>query len=161
MARPRTGKIPRNQIKLLTDRHREMARRLVLGERQCDVARAFGISQARMSDIARSPVFMDYMNQLHYRRDLQAMDITRSVKQGASRGLELLLRILTEGTEENGQADLRTKTQVAQDLLDREGSAPRLSRTQASQQTTSLHLTSKDIEELRIAVRNSRNSTAL
>lgn len=112
MARPRTGKIPRNQIKLLTDRHREMARRLVIGERQCDVARAFGISQARMSDIARSPVFIDYMNQLHYRRDVQTMDIARSVKQGASRGLDLLLRILTEGTEENSKADLRTKTQV-------------------------------------------------
>lgn len=160
MARPRTGKIPRNQIKLLTDRHREMARRLVVGERQCDVAHAFGISQARMSDIARSPVFMDYMNQLHYRRDLAAMDIARSVKQGASRGLELLLRILTEGTEENNKADLRTKTQVAQDLLDREGSAPRLSRTQASQQTTNLHLTSEDIEELKRSVRDNQSAKA-
>jgi hypothetical protein len=31
MARPRSGKIPHNAIKHLTVRHKEMARRLVLG----------------------------------------------------------------------------------------------------------------------------------
>ena len=46
MGRPRSGKLPQNPLQHLSERHREMARRLVLGERQCDIARSFGISQA-------------------------------------------------------------------------------------------------------------------
>jgi hypothetical protein len=133
----------------MTERHREMARRLVLGERQCDVARSCGISQQRLSDIARSPVFMEYLESLSQDRDQETLDIMESVKSGAQSGLDLLLRILTHGTDEYRDTDIRTKAQVARDLLDREGSAPRMSRTQSQQQSTTLHLTRKDIEELK------------
>ncbi len=149
MARPRSGKVPRNAIKYLTPRHKEMARHLVLGERQCDVARAFGISQPRMSDISRSPVFIAYMKELEHRREVGTGDMLSRVNKGASEGLKMLLRILTEGTPENQEAKMSTKVRVARDLLDREGSAPRVSRTRTTSQPTGPHLTAKDIEELK------------
>ena len=149
MARPRSGKVPRNAIKNLTSRHKEMARHLVLGERQCDVARAFGISQPRMSDIARSPVFIRYMDDLEYRREVGTGDMLSRVNKGASEGLKMLLRILPPGTPENQEAKMSTKVRVARDLLDREGSVPRVSRTRAANQPTGPHLTAEDIEELK------------
>ena len=153
MARPRSGKVPRNAIKHLTDRHRAMARSLVLGERQCDVAKAFGISQTRLSDIARSPVFIGFMQALSREREVETLDILEEVRKGACKGLDILLRTLEEGTDEYKEASIRTKVQVIRDLLDREGSLPRLTRTQASRQTTNLHLTSEDIEEIKRGVR--------
>lgn len=155
MGRPRIGKLPNKPLRYLSERHREMARRLVLGERQCDVARAMGISQPRLSDIARSPVFIGYMQALSREREVETLDILEEVRKGACKGLDILLRTLEEGTDEYKEASIRTKVQVIRDLLDREGSAPRLSRTQASRQTTNLHLTSEDIEEIKRGVRGS------
>lgn len=149
MGRPRSGKLPQKPLKHMTERHREMARRLVLGERQYDVARSCGISQQRLSDIVRSPVFMAYMEQLSTMREQRTGDILQDVRRGATNGLGLLLRVLTEGTEENRGSSISTRVNVARDLLDREGSAPRVSKRQAANQESSLYLTADDIERLK------------
>ncbi len=149
MARPRSGKVPRNAIKNLTPRHKEMARHLVLGERQCDVARVFGISQPRMSDIARSPVFIRYMDDLEYRREVGTGDVRSQVNMGASQALDYLLRVLSKDTPEGREAKVSTKVRVARDFLDREGSVPRVSRTRVNNQPKGPHLTAEDIEELK------------
>lgn len=149
MGRPRSGRLPQKPLKHMTERHREMARRLVLGERQCDVARSCGISQQRLSDIVRSPVFMGYMQELSAMREQRTGDLLQDVSQGASTGLDLLLRILTEGTEENRAASISTRVNVARDLLDREGSAPRVGKRQSMQRNVGIHLTAEDIEGLK------------
>lgn len=148
MGRPRSGRLPQKPLKHMTERHREMARRLVLGERQCDVARSCGISQQRLSDIVRSPVFMGYMQELSAMREQRTGDILQDVRRGATNGLGLLLRVLTEGTEENRGSSINTRVNVARDLLDREGSAPRVGKRQAVRRDVGLHLTAEDLEEL-------------
>jgi hypothetical protein len=102
-----------------------------------------------MSDIARSPVFIDYMNKLAFRREVGTGDLLRQVNKGATNGLRLLLRILTEGTPENRETGLSIKIKVAQDLLDREDSAPRVSRSQATRKEIGIHFTSEDVEKLK------------
>jgi|DewCreStandDraft_4_1066084.scaffolds.fasta_scaffold51461_3 hypothetical protein len=158
MGRPRSGIIPNKPIVYLTERHREMARRLVLGERQCDVARSMGISAGRMSDISRSPVFMEYMDHLAHMREIGVLDIRGQVERGATAGLDILLRVLSKGTEENQAADVRTKVQVAQDLLDREGSMPRTTTKQGKRLDVGVHLTAEDIESIKAAAGNLRAS---
>lgn len=158
MGRPRSGRLPNKPLVYLTERHREMARQLVAGERQCDVARTFGISQARMSDICRSPVFMEYVDHLAHRREAGAVDIASRVRHGSSAGLELLARILMPGTPEYEGTDLRTKVSVARDLLDREGSAPRTTAKQSTNKEVSLHVTAADIAELK-ALRKARRDS--
>lgn len=74
----------------------------------------------------------------------------------ATRGLNLLLRIMSEGTPENRETNQNTKIKVAQDLLDREGSAPRVSRGQAVRRKVGIHFTSEDIEELKLRAAASR-----
>jgi hypothetical protein len=139
-------KIPTRPLTNLTERHREMARRLVLGERQIDVARTMGITPPRMSDISRSPVFMAYMRELSELRDL---DVKEAVRQGAIDGIRYLLRILEEGTPENMDSDVKDKIRVAHDFLDREGSAPRLRARQSVNRNIGFNLTATDIERIK------------
>ena len=160
MGRPRSGRLPNKPLVYMTERHREMARQLVTGERQCDVARTFGISQARMSDICRSPVFMEYVDYLARMREAGAVDIASSVRHGSSAGIELLTRVLTQGTPEYEGTDLRTKVSVARDLLDREGSAPRTTAKQATKKEVSPHVTAEDIAELK-AMRKARQKALI
>lgn len=103
----------------------------------------------RLSDIVRSPVLMDYMQELSAMREQRTGDILRDVSQGASTGLDLFLRILPEGTEKNRTASTSVRVNVARDLLDREGSAPRVGKRQTTYQESGLHFTSEDIERLK------------
>jgi hypothetical protein len=81
-------------------------------------------------------------------RDESVINIRKDIDRGARSGLDLLLKILTPKTPEAEQADIKTKVKVAQDLLDRQGDAPKISRAQ--QQGRHLHvlLTPDKIEEL-------------
>jgi hypothetical protein len=139
-------KIPTRPLQHLKERHKEMARRLAMGERQIDVARAMGITPPRISDISRSPVFMEYVRELSELRDL---DVKEAVRQGAIDGIRYLLRILEEGTPENMDSDVKDKIRVAHDFLDREGSAPRLRARQSVNQNVGLTLTAEDIERFK------------
>lgn len=149
MGRPRSGIVPRNALRNLTYRHTEMARRLVLGQRQCDVAREFGISQPRMSDIARSPVFIEYMEKLNRDRDRKTGDIRQDVEKGASKGMRFLLRCLTDGTIEHEKTTANAKVKVAQDFLDREGSKPRIRQTQANKPPAGGVVTTELLEQFK------------
>jgi hypothetical protein len=72
------GRIPSNTpsqsiikrgLKFMTPFHKEIARRLVLGERQCAIAREFGINQSRLSIIVNSSIFKAVVEKLDMERD--------------------------------------------------------------------------------------------
>ena len=94
-------------------------------------------------------MFIQYVRKISGQRELETRDVLGQVRGGASKGLTYLLSVLTEGTEENLKASHSLKVKVAQDLLNREGSAPRVSRSQNVRREVGLHLNGRDIEELK------------
>lgn len=114
---PRVRKgIPSQPITYLWERQREIARRLLIGDRQCDIARDLNMTPGRMSVICNSPIFKKYLSSLSVRREEKAIDIGEKIKEGATLGVELLVNSLKD---EKIHTSLKAK--IAMDFLDREG----------------------------------------
>jgi hypothetical protein len=114
---PRVRKgIPSQPITYLWERQREIARRLVVGDRQVDIASDLGMTQSRMSVICNSPIFKKYLSTLTVRREEKAIDISEKIKKGAELGVDVLYDALTDE-----KAHISLKAKIAMDFLDREG----------------------------------------
>jgi len=95
--------------------HREIARRLVLGQRQSDICVDLGISTGRLSIIVNSPLFKLELKRLEDIRDKGVEDVTRSLKNLAPVALEQIERTMYTAKSE------KLRTQCAWDILDRAG----------------------------------------
>lgn len=135
-------KVPQQPIGHLWERHKEIARRLVAGHRQIDIARDYDMTPGRMSIICNSPVFKRYLESLSVRREEKALDINTLIKEGAGVGAQLLVDIVS-GLKEDASIALQAK--AAMDLLDREGHG----KVSTVRQEVTHHLTSARIEELK------------
>ena len=144
------GRTPRG-VQDLLDRQREVARLLATGQMKCkDVAAEVGYTPQRVYDLKNHhETFQAHINDLRDDRDESVRDIRTRIRKGASLGVDILLNILTEGTPEAESTDIKTKVNVAQDLLDREGSAPKVSRQQSTGYQAHVHLTTNDIMEMK------------
>ena len=138
--RKRNG-IPSQPITHLWERQKEIARRLVAGHCQIDIARDFSMTPGRMSIICNSPIFKQYLASLSIRREEKACDISERIKFGATLGANLLVEVL-EGKHE---AHISLKANIAKDLLDREGHG-KVSKIIGE---VTHHLTANRIEELK------------
>lgn len=110
-------------VTYLWERHKEVARLLVAGERPVDIAKRLGYTQAWLSTMMNSPVFKDYVRKLSERKDEGAVDIRKQIEEGAQVGVGELLRILKGEGEYREGVSVTQKIKVAQDFLDREGHA--------------------------------------
>jgi len=88
MARPRTGIIPSNPLTQVTERHREMMRREVCGERPADIARDMGVSPGRLSVIRNSPAYQEELDELSRAADKDATTIAQRIRRMALNVLE-------------------------------------------------------------------------
>lgn len=135
---------PAQPLTFMWERHREIARRLVAGDRQIDIARSMGMTEGRLSIIVNSPLFMLYLQELSAKADDQAADIQGRLSKLAVSSMTVLENAI------HGTGDMKEgvspglKTRIAQDVLDRAGYG-------AVQKTASLTavLTAEDIEKLK------------
>ena len=67
MGYPVTGK-RKYMLKFLSDRHKEICRRLVLGEKHKDIAADLGITRELVSIVKGSDVGQDYLQELERQR---------------------------------------------------------------------------------------------
>lgn len=110
-------------VTYLWERHKEVARLLVAGERPVDICKRLGYTQAWLSTMMNSPVFKDYVSKLSSRKDEGAVDIRKQIEEGAQVGVAELLKILKGEDEYREGVSVTQKIKVAQDFLDREGHA--------------------------------------
>jgi hypothetical protein len=108
-------------VSYLWERHREIARLLVAGERPVDICKRLGYTQSWLSTVMNSPVFKEYLAKLSERKDEQAIDIRKQIEEGAQVGVSALLKILKEEDEYKDRVSVQQKIKIAQDFLDREG----------------------------------------
>lgn len=95
--------------------HREIARRLVLGEMQSDIARALGLSINRMSVIVNSPLFKLEVKRLEQSRDAGVADVQQTLQSISPIALEVVERTMYSSKSET------LRFSAAQDVLDRAG----------------------------------------
>lgn len=121
------GRIPRklagngSPVQHLWEVHKEIARLQVSGMRPVDISKKLGYTQAWLSTIMCSPVYVAYIGKLSGRADDQAIDIKKKINEGAEHGVLELLKVLKGEGEYKGSVSTTLKVKVAQDFLDRNG----------------------------------------
>lgn len=93
--------------------HREIARRLVLGEDQAEISRELHISESRLSIICNSPIMKNEVARLEAMRESGVHDVTVQLQELAPTMLEVVERLAIYGSKES------LRLAAAQDLLDR------------------------------------------
>jgi hypothetical protein len=117
--RPRDGSARRVwQVAQLWDNHKEVARRLALGQKNVTIATAVGMTPMAISNIKNSPVTQEYVANLQGVRNSDAVDILANIREMAPRALKLLDDII-QGKD--AEASPALKANVAKDILDRAG----------------------------------------
>jgi len=114
----RKGAERRWSIKELRDRHREIARQLVLGGTNVDIARVIGCTPQVVSDMRNSPLGRAELDRLHGRREDETVVIARRIEEFAPQALSFLEDIIA-GREPGASVALRAK--VASGHLARAG----------------------------------------
>jgi len=95
--------------------HREIARRLVLGQRQSDICRDLGMTPGRMSIIVNSPLFKIEIKKLERERDEGVGDISRTLQELSPLALEVVERTMYQAESH------RLRFDAAESVLDRAG----------------------------------------
>lgn len=119
MRRP-SGKIPKQPITHLWERHREIARRLVAGERQKDIAQDLGMTQSRISIVANSPEMQQAVGELSAKADEEAVDISARLQALSSDAVNVLEHVIKKNTSPFNES---LQVKVAEAILDRAGYA--------------------------------------
>ena len=115
------GRVPGKEISQplthLWERHKEIMRRLVAGDRQVDIARDLQMTQSRMSIICNSPAFKTQLERLSIGADNNALDVQDRVTALSSDAMSVLEDVL-----QNGEGvPKRLQVEVAKDIMDRAG----------------------------------------
>lgn len=114
------GRLPSNtrkyQIKSLQERHKEVLRRLSLGQAPKTIAGDLGVTTSVVHYVKNSTLGKCELSLLQEGRNGSAMDITNQIKEMSPEALETLEDIMNN--EDSADA---VRAKVAMDLLDRAG----------------------------------------
>ncbi len=137
------GEANRWSVTEMWDIHHEIARMLLIGWKNVDIAKKLDVSAVMVSAVRNSPVVQEKLALMHKSRDADAIDVAKEIKDFAPVALNLLKDIV-EGDGDGEQASIGLRGGMAKDLLDRAGHG-------AIQKSMGLvgHLTAEDIEGLK------------
>ena len=108
---------PSQPLTFLWERHKEIARRLVAGDRQKDIADDMKITYSRMSIICNSPAFKSQLERLSIGADNGALDVQDRVTALSSDAMAVLEDVLQNGEH----LPKKLQVDVARDIMDRAG----------------------------------------
>ena len=146
IARPDGRRVAREMRKVyeparLWDSHHEMLRRIALGQKNVDIARALNVHPQTVSNIRNSSLAEHKLRDLRNARDRSAVDVAVSIREAAPRALKLIL----DSIEDEG-INIRERLRQANSVLDRAGYAP---VKQVATHNTHMTLTAEDIDSLK------------
>ena len=103
--------------------HKEIIRRLVLGQKPANIAKALGLSHNMVSSVRNSSITRKHLEMLEEKADGDVVTIKKRIRAIAPKALLLLENILNGVDDDGSILDLTIMQQakVAQDLLDRGG----------------------------------------
>jgi len=134
------------QISEMWDNHHEIARRLVLGQSNGDIAEAMGCTTQTVSNVKNSPVVQDKLSIMRAARDAGTIDLAREIADLAPLAIQRIKEVLETGTVIGREASAASILKEANALLDREmGKA--IQRVDSRSVTT--HLTPEDLDRIK------------
>lgn len=145
MGRNPTGQSQRKyQIEQLWDIHKEICRRIALGQKNVDIAKELGVTEVMVSYTRNSTLGIQQRELLHAREDERVVSLGVRIKEMAPKALDVLEQILDNAGEIPIGPKLQAK--VAESILDRAGYGA-IQRSRNENVIT--HLTREDIDELK------------
>ena len=140
---------PQQPITYLWERHREIIRRLVAGDKQVDIARDMEMTQGRLSIICNSPACQNLLKRISAGADEVAKDVQTRIQELSNDAITILETAILNGKNEG--LSFKAQTDIAKDVLDRagHGSVKKI-------QSVDVVLTGSDIEEMRLRSRQNR-----
>jgi len=118
MGRNQTGE-RKYQIENVWEVHKEIARRIILGEKNVKIARDLNISEAMVSYTRNSHLVQKELAALEAQRDGTTVDIAKDIIELAPLALKRVAEILAHGTEKESD-----NIKTAFGVLDRAGHSP-------------------------------------
>lgn len=109
------GSVEQYGLSYIRPYHREIARRLVLGQKQSEISRDLGMSVSRMSIIINSPLFKLELKRLETMRDNGVGEVTQQLRELSPVALETVERIMYSARSD------RLRLDAAETILDRGG----------------------------------------
>ncbi|MDX9785368.1 MAG: hypothetical protein RBT11_01210 [Desulfobacterales bacterium] len=114
------------QLMQLSPRHQQLARLLVGGHSQSEIAKLLTLHKSTVSRIVRDPKVLNEVKRLQEFANVNAVvcvpGIPEKIAEGAQKGTEVLLEILAD--ERTTPEMLKLKANVALELLSRAGYGP-------------------------------------
>jgi hypothetical protein len=142
---PSKGEYHRWVVSEMWDLHHEIARRIVLGEKNVDIAEALKISPQMVCNVKNSPVVQERISILRGARDADTIDLAREIKEIAPDAVRLLKDII-RGEGEGKGAPLTLRSREANNMLARNGfGIPHKIQTD----NTHTFLTGEDLERIK------------
>jgi hypothetical protein len=106
------------------DIYQEIARRIVVGQKNVEIANDLGVSSAMVSYVRNSPIVQEKISGLQERADIEATNIAGRIKAIAPDALNLLEQIIKDGKVDNEKIPAAIRAKHAENLLDRAGHSP-------------------------------------
>ena len=127
----------------MTELHHEITRRVLIGQKNVDIANALGCTPQTVSNVRNSPIVKHRLSQLAHERDIEAVDFARSVNERVGQAFKIVDEALFD---ETGETPLMMRLREANNMLDRkeklDGVGQRSFHVHA-------HLNASDIAELK------------
>jgi len=101
----------------LKTRHREIARLMLLGKTNNEIAELVGITPGRISQIKSDPMFLGYLSSLEEKCDRQVIDVRQRLADISHKALDVVEELLADDKSS-------IKLAAAKDILDRAGYKP-------------------------------------
>ncbi|MFC1890850.1 hypothetical protein ACFLZT_00485 [Thermodesulfobacteriota bacterium] len=142
-------------LKKIDPKHKQLARLLVGGNSQADIARILKLNKSTVSRYVRDPLVLKEVKRLQEIADVNATacvpGIPEKIKEGAHKGTEILQEILDD--ERDDPEMLKLKSNVALEFLSRAGYSA-IKQVNVQQSSLSAHLTREDIDKIKLRAKS-------
>lgn len=128
------------EVTEMWDIHREIARRIALGQKNVRIAEDLNITPVMVSAVRNSPVVKEHTEIMNGAADAHTVDVAQRIQNMAGKALDVLEEIL----DNKMVASTALKVRAAESILDRSGNS-KIQKTQ----NLHAHLTSDQLEEIR------------
>jgi len=108
------------EVTELWEVHKEIARRIVLGQKNTVIAQALGCTPQLVSMVRNSPVVKEHTEIMQGAADADCVDVARRISEMAPKALDVLEEILDDRDQ---NASLALKLKAAESILDRSGNS--------------------------------------
>lgn len=143
------GEVPKKkgwQVAEMWDKHHEIARRLVLGQSNADIAKDLGIGIQQVSNVKNSPVVQDKLTIMRAARDAGTIDLAKEIADLAPIALQRVREALETGAVLGRELSGSAIMKEANSIVDREIGKP---TQRIDTRNVHGHFTMDDIERIK------------